>query len=276
MNQYFDTIFQMAQVNLYISELTECQENWGESNITLDYCKFYYFLGGQGTLIIGGDKYEPRSGELFLIPSGVTHSYSHNPKAPVYKYWCHFSLRFGELSTFTYHKNCISCIPSKRDTVTLFEKLTQAYSQRDPLARFLEKTYLLELCHLFLSNIPFENLFQNPQQLFLFQVSEYLGQHYKENLSITKIAADLHLQKNYFINKFTKNFGVSPIEYINTLKLEDARTKILQYPELSIEEIALSSGFQDYRYFSRLFKRRFGKSPRQACRENAMLLVDEN
>ena len=262
MNGYYDTRFQQAQANLFISRLTLCAPEWGEENITLDFCKIYFFLGGEGKLVINGDTYYPKEGEMYLIPSGVTHSYSHNPENPVYKYWCHFSLRFGDLTEFLYHKDCVFCKPDRKYATSLFVKLCELDTVEGYLNRLLQKSCLLELCHLFFSQVPAEKLFRPKEDEFYFVVSRYITERLHEPLSLNRLADEVHLQPNYFVSKFKKNFGMTPVEYINTLRLDASSKEMLQHPEKRIEDIARQFGFEDYRYFGRIFKKRFGTSPR--------------
>lgn len=61
---------------------------------------------------------------------------------------------------------------------------------------------------------------------------------------------------------FKKETGFSIIEYFNKLKIEEAKKLIVERAD-SLTEIALKLGFEDYNYFSRLFKKHTGYSPKQ-------------
>lgn len=55
---------------------------------------------------------------------------------------------------------------------------------------------------------------------------------------------------------------MTPIDYINTIKLYRAVHLLVYNPEKkSIETVAYETGFNDYRYFSRLFKKKYGVTP---------------
>ena len=66
---------------------------------------------------------------------------------------------------------------------------------------------------------------------------------------------------------FKQDFNISPIKYINCLKLDKAKN-MLQSSNYTINEIALSVGYDDPYYFSRVFKRETGLSPSEYKKDN--------
>ena len=89
-------IFENIFVKNLISHVNYCAPDWGETDCSYGYNKFYYFIEGDATLIIEGDEYRPEPEELFLIPADTRHTYFHDPARPVYKYWCHFDVRLSD------------------------------------------------------------------------------------------------------------------------------------------------------------------------------------
>ncbi len=96
MPQITKSLFEGIMIKNLICRLNICAPDWGETDCIYGYHKFYYFLEGEGTIIIQGDEYHPQPGELFLILANTRHSYYHNPRKPVYKYWCHFDVAMKE------------------------------------------------------------------------------------------------------------------------------------------------------------------------------------
>ncbi|MDF9392890.1 MULTISPECIES: helix-turn-helix domain-containing protein [Methylococcus] len=92
----------------------------------------------------------------------------------------------------------------------------------------------------------------------------YLEQHYRdEGLSVKSVAAALGISESY-LHRLMAESGESFTEMVNRLRLERAK-RMLEDPEcdgLRIGEIAFATGFSDFTYFNRLFRRRFGDTPR--------------
>lgn len=86
--------------------------------------------------------------------------------------------------------------------------------------------------------------------------------HYYEPLDLTALAAQVYLHPSYLVRAFKSEAGVTPIHYLNKLRL-NAAVSYLANTEMGIQEIAESTGFSTLHYFSRLFKQKFGVSPRE-------------
>lgn len=91
---------------------------------------------------------------------------------------------------------------------------------------------------------------------------DYIHQNYKkEVISVAELAKKVYMSEPAFRKNFKKVYLVSPNKYIRLLRLENA-SKLLQTTNSSISEIAALSGFDDTKYFSKQFHKRYGLSPK--------------
>lgn len=70
------------------------------------------------------------------------------------------------------------------------------------------------------------------------------------------------LSERSFKRRFQKATGMTPIQYVHTLRLEEAK-QLLESTDMSIEAIAGEVGYEDMSFFSRLFRREVGLTPGQ-------------
>ncbi len=89
----------------------------------------------------------------------------------------------------------------------------------------------------------------------------HIHQNYtNDNISIKHLADLCGMSETYFRRIFKKATGISPLKYINDLKLARAK-ELLSSRMYSVSRVAALSGFHDEAYFSREFKKATGISP---------------
>lgn len=88
----------------------------------------------------------------------------------------------------------------------------------------------------------------------------YIHQHFSERITLKQIGELTFFSPIYCDTVFKNDMGVSIIEYVLSLRIENAKEQLME-EELSIKEIAESVGFHDHNYFSRVFKKRVGLTP---------------
>lgn len=96
----------------------------------------------------------------------------------------------------------------------------------------------------------------------VYTAADYIQDHFKEKVTIGSIADEVHLSSSYLSHIFSQTFGYTITDYITYVRLEHAKA-ILGKSGTSIGEAALESGFEDISYFSRVFKKVEGISPRE-------------
>lgn len=74
------------------------------------------------------------------------------------------------------------------------------------------------------------------------------------------LAKDMGISKNGLVSKVKDAFGVVPVELINRIRIQ-AATELLTQTELTVSEVAYRVGFNDPKYFSRVYKKMTGESP---------------
>lgn len=89
---------------------------------------------------------------------------------------------------------------------------------------------------------------------------DYISQNYSKNINLEMTAEYVNKSKNYFSYLFKKELGVSFVEYLNIVRIGEAK-KILDTTDDKTYEIAEKVGFSDYKYFSSVFKKIVGVSP---------------
>lgn len=90
---------------------------------------------------------------------------------------------------------------------------------------------------------------------------EYAMEHYAEKLKATDMAALAFVTPNYFSRIFKQETGENFTEWLNKYRIEKAKELMSRESEDKSYEIAMKVGFQDYKYFTYIFKKYTGYSP---------------
>lgn len=90
---------------------------------------------------------------------------------------------------------------------------------------------------------------------------DYIAAHYAEKLSLEQVSRYVYLNKSYFSELFKKETGINYNDYINQVRIEKA-CELLVGNRYTLSQIAQIVGFSDQNYFSKIFKRIKGESPK--------------
>ncbi len=93
------------------------------------------------------------------------------------------------------------------------------------------------------------------------EACKYIEENFaRTELRITDVAKKFSMSPARFYSVFTDAYGIPPLQYLNNIRLNVVK-QLLVGSTLSLDEIALKSGFADYHYLSRLFTKNIGISP---------------
>jgi transcriptional regulator GlxA family with amidase domain len=90
----------------------------------------------------------------------------------------------------------------------------------------------------------------------------WIAEHYAEPSPVGAMTKISGLPDRTFIRRFVNSTGMTPLDYVHALRLEEAK-QILETEDLSIEAIAEQVGYEDTSFFGRLFRRKVGLTPAQ-------------
>ena len=94
------------------------------------------------------------------------------------------------------------------------------------------------------------------------EIRDYVQQHYMEDLSVACLARKYHLNATYLSSVFKERNNIALSSYIEGIRMEKAK-KILREDWGNITEAAMAVGYSDANYFTKVFKKYTGMTPRQ-------------
>ena len=237
--------------------------DWHSVPHTHNHMELFYIVGGKGQFLIQDQLYPVNANNLVIINPNVPHTEVSLNAQPL-EYIVlgiegvelasseHSNGRFSMLDHFESVEisGCLRNILREMELKsTGYEDVCQAYMEI-LIIRLMRSTAL---------SVPAQ-----PQQISANRqcaaVKRYIDQHFKETLTLDQLAEEAHMNKFYLSHAFKQEFGVSPINYLISCRIEESKY-LLADTDLSISQIAQLLNFSSPSYFSQVFRRTQGVSP---------------
>lgn len=222
-----------------------------------------YCFEGRGQLRTEGWNGEVKAGELVLLPSGMSHSYSADKDDPWSVYWCHFSGYLAE--SYIQHMDFNADSPVLRighspALIAQFRGALNAASQAFNNVALIYAANSIKQILTYIAKLNAEASIEQSSDLDLDSIQTLMLQNLDKPLSLDYLAQQAGLSKYHFTKKYKQQMGYSPIQHFLKMKVDYARY-LLETSDSSVQDIAGKVGYDDALYFSRLFKKAMGLAP---------------
>ena len=107
---------------------------------------------------------------------------------------------------------------------------------------------------------------QKQEERTITGITRYLQEHLAEEVSLSVLADEFHLNPQYISQLFKNEIGVGFLAYLTNIRMEKAK-KLLLSTSCPVAEVAEQSGYGDYRVFTKVFKKSEGVTPSQYRRD---------
>lgn len=98
---------------------------------------------------------------------------------------------------------------------------------------------------------------------------EYIYDNYKEDIVLKDLALECNISVQYLSKMFREEVGMNFVDFLNKFRIRKAKELMIQN-KMSIKEICFEVGYNDPNYFSRIFKKNTGKTPRKYISEHSI------
>ncbi|GIV73293.1 MAG: transcriptional regulator [Caldilinea sp.] len=225
-----------------------------------------YCAAGAGWAEIRGEFFAVHSGEAIVIPANTPHCYGASNDDPWSIHWVHFLGSTGEYLAHLVTPSSYKLSVDARCGTTiesLFRTCYELFPGGFVLSRLIYCAQVLHhlLGELFFNNPAFSPAMRSSRFHSIESTLAFLRQNLHRSLSLSEMADHAGLSESHFSRIFKEQTGHSPLDYFILLKMQHAST-LLSITSLSVKEVAAAVGYADPYYFSRLFKKTLGISPR--------------
>lgn len=248
-----------------------------QSDHSHGYYEIFYLLSGKCRFLLKDTVHYLEKGDLvFIIPGELHHAvYSRDGGCEILMIyfkkehidWNMFPDRNASDTPQEKLQSFMGSIPAlyQEDFVGLLTRMLTENAGIDEYSMGFMKCYLHEaLLMLMRYSVMNEEEPQllNSRDADILLATKYIYKNYRKPLSLEEVSAQAALSPTYFSKKFKQVTGMGFKEYLNFVRLKHAQTALLTTNN-TITDIALENGFNDSNYFKDLFKKIYGKSPRE-------------
>ena len=223
-----------------------------------DFLQVFWSVSGTGQLTTGGTAHTIKPGTLFYYAAGEPHELLAGPDGWDYRWLTFDGTRHGGIPKTYGLSRVQSAGPCP---VPLFEELDACL--QDPTINGELRASVIGYEILLLASTPKADLLSTaPQPQTAAHAKAWLDLHFTDaRLNIAALAGRLRVHRATLHRVFTRNYGVSPVQYLGRLRLRLA-LELLTGTRLPIADVAVRAGLPDLAYFSKLIARHTGYSPR--------------
>ena len=266
-----DNSYSVGDYDLAVNEVITAHRNqWLRRFVDYRYGRhvygFVYCLENGALFDFGTEKMHLKAGDLLFLSAESSYSVYTDGDAPFSHLTVNFSLSRTECAEGSVIDEILS---GKR--IHLFQRAA-AYGLREKMERLvniwrgrqygyrmLARALIYELLCIYMNDAGRE-CGEGEDYRHILPAKKYIDEHYKEDISVSDLAAICNLSETHLRRLFARVLSVSPTEYRLNLRMREAKDLLLS-GNFDVSEVASAVGFEDANYFSRVFKKHTGQSP---------------
>lgn len=225
----------------------------------------FIVLDGEGSLMYEGRQYQLKQGDCVFID--CQKPYSHSTSEKLWSLaWCHF---YGSSMPLVYEKyKERGGLPIFHpDNVNVFKEILQQLYMLAGSSDYVRDMRINESLSVLLTLLMQEswnpdNSAVSKKRMELVSVKNYMDEHYVEKITLDDLEAQFFINKYYLLKIFKETYGVTISSYLISRRITRAK-QLLRFTQMTIDEVGCAVGMDGAGYFSRMFKKSEGISPKE-------------
>lgn len=225
-----------------------------------------YCVDGSGWYRIDGQEYKVSKNQFFILPAGQPHAYGADQDNEWTIYWIHFR---GNLASI-YAQGAqqpqeinISLTSRVSERHNIFEEMFHTLEQGQDVEHL---RYSSSLLHHYLASMRYVKQYRQAVKKeettnVVDAAIHYMKENIENRITIQDVIKYIGYSYSRFATLFKQQTGKSPLNYLNHLKIQRSCV-LLKKTNMKINQICYKIGIDDSLYFSRLFSKTMGMSPR--------------
>ncbi len=209
-------------------------------------------VSGTGKTKIGNQEYEFGPGTVFVVPPNVGHSKtSENGFEDIF-------IGVDSINFDTKNKSVFAQDDEEKTIEMLIYTIIRVFHKKEGNHAAILDTLAQSVCNFILGRAKSEKEKNSDVELF---INDLIINYTDSNFTVGEAMSRTNYNKDHFRRIFKEYTGTTPVEYLTKLRIGCAKNMLKSNNGRKIKEIAFESGFSDYLYFAKVFKKYTGKTP---------------
>lgn len=252
---------------LHLQEVGSLKALHPHTSMRADLVSYLCFLvlDGEGYLMYEGQQYPLKQGDCVFID--CRRAYSHSTSEHLWSLtWCHFYAPFLP-AIYEKYKERGGLPVFHPENVGAFKKILDQLYQLAASSDYIRDMRINESLSALLTLVMQEswnpeNSAVSPKRMELVAVKAHMDEHYTEKITLDDLESQFFINKYYLLKIFKETYGTTISSYLISKRITRAK-QLLRFTQLTIDEIGCAVGMDGAGYFSRMFKKAEGISPRE-------------
>lgn len=247
-----------------------------------EFLELAYVVNGQAIHTLNGTRSTVKKGDYFIINYGAAHKYTliHQERFDLINVLFQPELIDKSLNNCkSFHDlmkhyliriNCASLEKNPTDIIfhdqdsailSIVRNMKEEYDRKEPGYIELIRCHLIEILIRTMRTINTGKI-EYAADSSMSEILEYIEQNYTSPITLSEISKRFNFSLPYLCQKFRRDTGYTFSNYLQKRRIE-LGGRLIANTDKTIAEIAELAGYQDVKYFSKLFKNHWGMSPRE-------------
>lgn len=260
--------------NLYLTDIgyyPHATYHYCNRQQSIDQYVLIYCVEGSGWYRLDEKEYKVHRNQFFILPAGKPHTYGADEGNEWTIYWIHFRGNLADIyaqGAYKPQEINISMTSRISERNNIFEEIFHTLEQGPDVESL---RYSSSLLHHYLASMRYLKQYRQAVKKektdnVVDAAIHYMTENIENHISIQDVVKYIGYSASRFATLFKQQTGNTPLNYFNQLKIQHS-CKLLKETDMKINQISHKIGIDDSLYFSRLFSKTMGMSPKE-YREN--------
>ncbi|WP_418463015.1 helix-turn-helix domain-containing protein [Frisingicoccus sp.] len=250
---------------LYISS-AKYGGDWHSTPHTHNCCELFFVIDGVGQFFIENQLHPVGANDFVIVNPHVLHtemSLNANPMEYIVLGIEDFEL--SETNAWNQQYYIVNCRPIRDKVLFYLQSMLKEIENKEFNHDIICQDLMEILVILILRQTGLSmSIVSGPKKSshLCSAIRRYIEAHYRESINLDTLVEISHVSRYYLVHAFTKEYGISPINYMISCRIEEAK-QLLKNDDYPLSFISRFLGFSSPSYFSQAFKKICGLSPNE-------------